>query len=176
MAEFQVSTAKAASEFEESYEDEQTIRGAIFTEPLSKVPRRPLVTVSPASTVAETIAAMNEKHSGVALVVFEGRLVGIFTERDVLTKVAAQNLPPTTLVREVMTADPDTLPPTAGIAYALRHMSVEGYRHIPIADESGRPIGVVAVRDIVNWMVSLFPQSVLNLPPTPKVPTSSDGG
>ena len=61
-------------------------------------------------------------------------------------------------------------------AYALRKMSEEGYRHIPIVDAQSRVMGVVAVRDIVRWLVDLFPEAV-NLPPDPALEArSTDGG
>jgi hypothetical protein len=57
-------------------------------------------------------------------------------------------------------------------------MSVGGYRNIPIVDENGRPICVVAMKDIVEFIVDLFPEGVLNLPPDPKhaIPQTTDGG
>jgi CBS domain-containing protein len=176
MSQFQVGSEPHLSEFEESYDDEKQIRGAIFTEPLSKVPQRPLVTVPITATVLQAIQAMNEKHVGCALVVRDGKLAGIFTERDVLTRVAGKTLALDTPVNKVMTADPDTLPDSASIAYVLRHMSVEGYRHVPLVDAQQKPTGVVSVRDIVAWICDLFPASVLNIPPQPGTPHTLDGG
>ena len=166
----------AASEFEESYTDRREIRGAIFSESLGKVPRRPMLVVPATASVAEAMRLMNDAHVGCAIIVREGKLAGIFTERDVLRRVAGQIDPGHTTVDKVMTVDPDTLPASASIAYALNKMSVEGYRHIPLVDGEKRPVGVVAVRDIVAWMCSLFPSSVLNLPPEPGYPKTVDGG
>jgi CBS domain-containing protein len=173
---FQVTSDPHVSEFDEAYDDEKQIRGAIFSEPLSKVPRRALVTVPIGATVFQAVQAMNEKHVGCALVVREGKLAGIFTERDVLTRVMGKSLPLDSPVKNVMTEDPDTLPDSASIAYALRHMSVEGYRHVPLVDGNRRPTGVVSVRDIVAWVCELFPASVLNIPPRPDAPKTTDGG
>jgi CBS domain-containing protein len=120
---------------------------------------------------------MNGGHVGCALVVRDGKLVGIFTERDVLRKVAGAKLDLTaTPVEQVMTPNPDTLPATASIAFALREMSVEGYRHIPLVNADGSPEGVVSVRDIVTWLVEFLPATVLNLPPSPAISTTLDGG
>lgn len=170
------------SEFDESYDDwreeaSSTFTSATLSEPLGSVTRRALVTVETTATIAETIHAMNESHVGAALIVQNGRLTGIFTERDVLTKVAAAHLDiDATPVTRVMTPDPETLPASASIAYAMHRMSVEGYRHVPLVDDEHRPLGVVAVRDIVAWMCELFPASILNLPPEPGYPKSVDGG
>jgi CBS domain-containing protein len=177
MAQFQVTAEPRVSEFAEAYDDdERQIRGAIFAEPLSKVPRRPLVIVPITATVGNAVSAMNDKHVGCALIVRDGRLAGIFTERDVLQKVLGKAIPLEAPVERAMTPNPVTLPDSASIAYALRHMSQEGYRHVPLVDGTGRPIGVVAVRDIVSWVCNLFPAAVLNIPPTPDVPKSMDGG
>lgn len=165
------------SEFEEAYHDKLEIRGAILGQPLGAVPRRPLITVEADTPLAEVIRILNEKHQGCALVVRDGRLAGIFTERDVLVRVVGRPLDlERTPVEKVMTANPDTLPESASIAFALRKMSQEGYRHVPLVDDEKRPVGVVAVRDIVAWMVELFPATVYNLPPEPGYPREADGG
>lgn len=165
-----------SSEFEESYEDDRDFPGEVFGEPLSKIPLRPLLLLKTTDLVADAIQAMNDRHIGVSLVVDAGgKLAGIFTERDVLRKVAWRELDLDTQVSSVMTPNPVTLPEHASIAYALQKMSVEGYRHIPLVSEDNRPLGVVGVRDIVRWLVELFPESLLNLPPEPINPRSADG-
>ncbi|HJZ88190.1 MAG TPA: CBS domain-containing protein [Polyangia bacterium] len=173
-----VREGEVKSEFDEAYDDDQgAIRGAIFAEPLGKVPRRPTVTVQITVSAGEAVRVMNQEHVGCALVLANAKLVGIFTERDVLTKLAGRGLDlERTPIEQVMTAAPDTLPASASIAYALRKMTLEGYRHIPIVNPDGTPAGVVAVRDIVAWMVELFPESIYNLPPEPGFPRNLDGG
>ena len=75
-----------------------------------------------------------------------------------------------------MTADPETLRPEDRIAWALKLMHVGGYRHVPLTDETGRPVGVISVKDIVDFIVDLFPAPVLNLPPDPRRTDYSEGG
>jgi CBS domain-containing protein len=171
------------SEWDEAYDDQKTftdghtISGFLFGEPLGNVPRRTLLVVQASDSVGQTIRAMNERHVGCALVIRDERLAGIFTERDVLTKVAASGLDhERTRVEQIMTADPATLPASAPIGFALRHMTDEGYRHIPLVDDQGRPLGVVAVRDIVAWLVEFLPTTIANLPPEPGVSHRLDGG
>ncbi len=67
-----------------------------------------------------------------------------------------------------MTRDPECLTLDDSLAYALHHMSVGGFRHIPLIDDRGRPTGVIAMRAIVDFMVDSFPREVLNLPPSPR--------
>ena len=69
-----------------------------------------------------------------------------------------------------MRADPDVLTPEAPMAYALNLMAVGGFRHVPLVDDRRRPVAVVSVRDIVNYLVEWFPDKVLNVPPRKKTP------
>ncbi len=137
--------------------------------PLSMLEPATPVTVEPQTSALEAVAIMQEQRLGCVLVVRGSKLKGIFTERDVLTRVAgagpdAGKAP----VRKLMTANPETLRPTDSIAYALNLMSLGGYRHIPVVDASGAPLGVVSVKDIIRYLVSFFPKSVLNLPTLPR--------
>jgi CBS domain-containing protein len=158
-----------SSEDREAYHDELTHdAGEALEHELGTVPRRPALIVEPADTVAEVIRRMNDQAVGCALVVDDGALVGIFTERDVLKKIATSTLDTRKVpVREVMTPEPDALPADASVAFALNRMSVEGYRHVPLLDQNGSPIGVVAMRDIICWLVDQHPDRVHNVPPAP---------
>ncbi len=121
---------------------------------------------------------MNENHTGCVLVQKGGKLVGIFTERDVLNKVFFREDSRTVAVEAVMTKSPETLEADETIAFALNKMSVGGYRHIPIVEPGGKPVGVLSVRDIVDFLVDMFPEDVLNLPPSldNAIARSRDGG
>lgn len=81
----------------------------------------------------------------------EGVLVGILTERDYLRKVVGvEGEYAYRPLREVMTPDPETLSPTDPIAVALQKMDVGGYRHLPVVEEDGRPVGIVSARDLIR--------------------------
>jgi CBS domain-containing protein len=72
-----------------------------------------------------------------------------------------------TKVEEVMTSNPEALQPDDVLAYALNYMRVGGYRHVPVVDEQERPVGVVSVKNVVDYLADYFPQDVLSLPPRP---------
>ena len=165
------------SEFDDAYDDQQRIRGAILETPISELPLRDPILISPTASVADAVKSMNDHHTGCVLVGHDGKLIGIFTERDVLTKDFFRVDSHTVAVESVMTRNPETLEPDNSIAFALNKMSVGGYRHIPIV-EGNKPIGVLSVRDVVDFLVDLFPEDVLNLPPTPNnaITNSIDGG
>jgi CBS domain-containing protein len=170
-------TSMNLSEFEDAYEDIARVRGAVLETPVSELMALTPIFVQADATVVSAVNAMNEHHTGCVLVEKGGQLVGIFTERDVLRRVVFREGNRGWKVASVMTADPETLPPTASIAYALNKMSVDGYRHIPIVDQGGKAIGVLSVKDIVRFVVEFFPEAVLNLPSDPDkaIPKTEDG-
>jgi CBS domain-containing protein len=120
--------------------------------------------VAPTQSVAEAAALMREKAVGCVLVCQERRIIGIFTERDLLRRVMARGKPLSAPVRESMTPDPVTVHPMDPIATAIRRMEEGGYRHLPVvADE--KPTGILSVKRIVHYLVEHFPATVYNLPP-----------
>jgi CBS domain-containing protein len=150
----------------------------LLREPLTELPIRPALVFSAGDTATDAMRAMQREHRGCVLVTHDGtmrsKLIGIFTERDVLFRIVDRGRNPATLpLGQVMTADPEVLPLRATVAYALNRMSLGGYRHVPVVDEEHRPRLVVAVRDIVEFLVQAFPHEVLNLPPesSPSPPT-----
>jgi len=132
------------------------------------------------ATVADAAQAMlARRQAGVLIVDAERRLVGIFTERDVLTRVVgARRDPARTPLGDVMTPDPEALTRHHRVAYALHCMSVAGYRTVPLVDAEGRPIGVITVTDVFRWLADLFPEEILNLPPGDRIknPEKIDAG
>ncbi|MDE0966056.1 MAG: CBS domain-containing protein, partial [Candidatus Latescibacteria bacterium] len=104
------------------------------------------------------ISLLQGKNVGCVLVTGEkGELVGIFTERDVLYRVAGliRNLGQIT-VESLMTHRPTALSLSAAIQHALHLMSIHGFRHVPLLDEGGRPVGFVSFRDIVRFIEKNF--------------------
>lgn len=113
--------------------------------------------VSPDDTVTRAIEIMRSRRSDCALVMEDGRLVGIFTERDFLFRVAAKKRDPNaTDMRSVMTADPDTLRARDNITYAINQMAVRGFRNIPIVDDSSRPTSILDIRQVIQHMSDVF--------------------
>jgi CBS domain-containing protein len=158
----------------------QEIRGALLNDQIAVLGPAEPVCLPESATVQEAIERMLERRqAGVLVVDAAGRLVGIFTERDVLTRVAGQGREARqTRLGSVMTRDPEALRPGDRVAYAVHCMSVAGYRTVPLVDGSGMPLGVVTVSDVIRWLAGLFPEAVLNLPPgdTLKRPHEMDAG
>jgi CBS domain-containing protein len=111
------------------------------------VRRNKLVSASETTTVTEAARLMKDARVGAILVLRKEKLVGIFTERDALTRVLAVGRDPLhTKLSQVMTAKPDSMAPDKPFGHALIMMHEHGYRHMPVV-ENGKPVGVVSMRD-----------------------------
>jgi signal-transduction protein with cAMP-binding, CBS, and nucleotidyltransferase domain len=102
------------------------------------------------SRTGDAVRLMHERGTDCVLVVEAGRLVGIFTDRDAVLKIAGRPLDARPLA-EVMTRDPVVLRHDDTVAVAINKMAVGGFRHIPIV-EDGRPTGIVSARDIFHHL------------------------
>jgi len=163
------------------YEDEAgiaSIDAKLLAEPIRSLHRRGgHIAIPPDTTIGEAARIMKTHRIGCVLVEAQGRLVGIFTERDILTKLVGTGYDPAAVrVDAVMTREVETLSPDDPIAFALQRMSIGGFRHVPLVDETGRPVGVLSVKDIVDYLAENFPREVLNIPPEPgKQPQIPEG-
>ena len=112
---------------------------------------RNLITAKGSDTVRTACRLMAEKRIGALLVVEHGHIAGIFTERDALNKVLAAALDPdATPLSAVMVRDPQTIRADKPLAYALHMMAEGGFRHVPVVDDAGRPVGMVSARDALG--------------------------
>ena len=123
-----------------------SFHGALLGTHLDELGAAPPTTVDAAADVAVAIDQMHADGIDCVLVTEAGRLVGIFTDRDAVLKVAGRP-PESREIRDVMTPDPVVLRHDDPIAVAIHKMAVGGFRHIPIVDD-GRPTGVVSARDV----------------------------
>jgi CBS domain-containing protein len=112
------------------------------------VKNQSLASLPPGASVRDAAKVMAERHIGAVLIAVDGQLQGIFTERDVLTRVVTPGLDPDdTALGGVMTPNPDTVAPDDTALSALQRMSGRGYRHLPVVKD-GRLIGIVSIRDL----------------------------
>lgn len=115
------------------------------------LPRKPIV-VEPTLSVREVLQLLVERSIGCVLIVDDGRLAGIFTERDAIVRIGATiEEVGERSVADFMTPNPETIDVDAQIAYALQKMDVGGYRHLPVMS-GGRVVGVVSIRDILQYL------------------------
>jgi CBS domain-containing protein len=125
----------------------------VFHEKIAVLEPKLSIQVSPDTVVGDVIQSMCENKTGAALIVQGDKLLGIFSERDAVRKVAKDyKVNAVKPVSEFMTANPSSLSIKHTIAYALNLMADGGYRHIPIIDDQNRPTGIISVRDIIRYM------------------------
>jgi CBS domain-containing protein len=148
----------------------------LIIESVSRLNPPPPVTAAPSLSASEAAALMRENHTGCVLVCDRGKLVGIFTERDLVLKVMAKGRPLTTPLKDCMSPDPATVQAKEPIGIALRKMQAGGYRHLPVVGEDGLPVGFITVNQIVHYIVEHFPASIYNLPPSQDlIPSAREG-
>jgi CBS domain-containing protein len=128
-----------------------TFRGQLLGEHLDALTIAPPALIDAGADVNDAIRRMHEGAVDCVLVTEGDRLVGIFTDRDAVLKVAGLERQPRP-IETLMTRDPVVLRHDETIAVAINKMAVGGFRHIPIV-EAGRPIGVVTARDIFRHLV-----------------------
>lgn len=113
-----------------------------------------LWSVRPDQTVLEAIALLAEKNIGAVPVVEEGKLLGMFSERDYTRKVILQGRASRdTKVGEIMSANVRTAAPSDNVENCLGIMTASRVRHLPVV-ENGELLGIVSIGDLVNWVIA----------------------
>jgi len=115
-------------------------------------PKTPIV-VNRDATVNEVLRLLVAKHIGCVFIVDDGRVTGVFSERDALMRLNVDDVGyGDRRISKFMTPCPQSLDDNARVAYAVRLMDQGGYRHVPIVDGDGKPTGVISVRDILTYL------------------------
>ncbi len=110
--------------------------------------------VPPGISVAEAVKEMNRQKIGCMLVMEGEKLVGIFTERDVLTRVVAADLDPKgTAVARVMTANVLTVGPETSVQQMMEIFTEKRCRHMPV-EKDQRIVGLISIGDVSRWVAS----------------------
>ena len=141
-------------------------RSLRVVEVLSLELESPLV-LDAALGTGEAIRAMRDSALGYALVALEGRLAGIFTERDVFLSVLGNEDILQQPVSALMSPEPVCVSGTDPVWRVVTLMHQGGYRQIPVVDGQHRVTGCVRHKDIAGYLVNHFADHVLNLPPDP---------
>jgi len=119
-------------------------------------PHRKPITIAPSTTIHDALQVLLVDNIGALLVVDDkGVLIGIFSERDLLKKVAGietafADLP----VSQFMSPKVETVSADDPLAFVLHKMDVGGYRHLPVVDH-GKPVDIVSVRDMLRYITKL---------------------
>lgn len=134
------------------------------------------VAVSPFTPLSQAIEAMKSDEGGCVIVSDDGRVAGIFTERDLLTRIVGQEVDLNSPISQWMHTQVVTLSLDATIGEAVKLMNEKGFRNIPLV-KKGELVGLISVFDIITYLAECYPKATMNLPPLPaQVMESVDGG
>ena len=135
------------------------------------------VCIEPSTPLFKAVQVMKQDEGGCAIVCAADRaVVGIFTERDLLTKIVGQEVDLSAPVSDWMSPVVATLTPEATIGDVVSIMNDKGYRNVPLV-KHGKLVGSVSVFDVIGYLAESYPQTTMNLPPNPdQVMESTDGG
>jgi len=150
-----------------------------INDPISKIglTKPPIVEVG--TSLSNALKLLQKEQKNCLLIVRDESLVGILTERDILLKVTGKGYDLAIVtVDEFMTNDPEYLNPEDPLAYALNKMHVGGFRHVPILNDLGAPIGLISISDIISTIADYFSREIINLPPLNRIVDSEmrEGG
>ncbi len=144
---------------------------------IHQILRPKLLLALPTITLQEALDLMRVEKSGYIVIADEhSKLVGMFTEREVLMKAMVQGASFSDPIRHFMRTDLHTLKKSDTVGDALIAMDKFGIRHVPLVDEYGQVNGILSIRTIVSFLAELFPKEVLNLPPRPQIHQTAEGG
>jgi CBS domain-containing protein len=144
----------------ENYEPNEysdALAEALGEETVASIRSKPYAEISPDKSVYNALQALAGLKVASLLVVENGKLVGVFTERDALERVASRyhevrHLP----VRDVMTANPVVVYETDPAGAALSAIAVAGYRHVPVLDIQDKVVGVISPHRVFEFLQERF--------------------
>jgi len=144
---------------------------------IEQIVNEKVVEASSSVSVEEAIQAMKEKRSGYVVLTENEKVVGIFTEVDLVQKLLARGLDPKKPVRDFMTPDPEVLTPKSSCGEAIDLMAEHSIYHLPLVDESKKLVGMLSVRTLIRFLSEYYPTEIFNLPPDPnQVSLTPEGG
>ena len=137
-----------------SYSD--PLEESLAEEPVSNIQHNPHASISPETLVEDAVRQLANQHVACLLVEENEKLVGVFTEREVLNKVALEKDVLKRPVRDIMTIDPIYVYADDPAASALSVMAGSGYRHVPIVDSDENVIGIVSPQRVTAFLSAHF--------------------
>jgi CBS domain-containing protein len=140
------------------------------------LPTDDYIAVSPFTPLAQAIEAMKGDEGGCVIISDDGRVAGIFTERDLLTRIVGQSVDLNSPISEWMQPAVETLSTHATVGDAVKLMNDRSFRNVPLV-KNGELVGSISVFDIITYLAECYPKATMNLPPVPaQVMDTVDGG
>jgi CBS domain-containing protein len=155
----------------------KTIEEILKQTKIYEILRPKLVMTLPATSLKESLELMQAEKAGYIVIADEhSKVVGMFTEREVLMNVMRPGVSMADPVSKYMRKDVHTLTKSDTVGAALEAMDRFSIRHVPLVDEFQQLCGILSIRTIVTFLAEFFPTEVFNLPPKPQVPRTVEGG
>lgn len=148
-----------------------------INEPIESMTYKEPISVSKDEKLNVVINLFKDNDVSSIFIVEKNELLGIFTERDIVRKIAGENVDISLeTIEAYMTKNPETLTVDQPIAYALNKMAAGGFRHVPLLNKEKKLMGCLSFRDIIEHLADFYSNEILNLPPTPEIKQSSREG
>ncbi|HLA42231.1 MAG TPA: CBS domain-containing protein [Aggregatilineales bacterium] len=153
-----------------------SIEKELKQEKIKHLDLREYTAVESGTTVQAVVDRMRRDRHNCALILKDNRLIGIFTERDVLNKVAMESDTWKKPIDEFMTPAPGTIDPDDTAENALQRMADGHFRNVPVVDSEGNIQGNVTHYAFIKFLADHFPQEIYNLPPDEGIHKNRYGG
>ena len=161
----------------ESETEDKIVKAIKLTDDIFSIGIKKAILKNEDATIESVIKSMQTSHSSCILIVKNNKITGIFTERDIVTKIVARNVDlKNDEICDYMTNNPETLQSDDSIAFALNKMVEGGFRHVPIVHSQSKDIFVISMQDIINSIGNYYFEDIINLPPKPLRSTSQREG
>ena len=147
-----------------------------FIERLTHLKQTDPVWATENTPYGQVLKVLQEKRIGSLMLCRDGKVTGIFTERDVMNKCLLEEIDPKLPISELMTHNPITISPESTIGDAIALMHRKRIRNLPMVDTEGRLVGLLTVGRLIRYLASVFPAEVMNLPPKPSQVTEEVEG
>lgn len=142
-----------------------------------EIVNRRLVQAGPDLPLQQAIELMQKHRSGYIVIAKDKKVVGIFTEIDVVQKIVENNIDWNRPVSDFMTKEPPILCMQDSVGQAIDVMGAKRLYHIPLVDEGQELVNVISVRTLIRFLAEFYPTEIYNLPPTPfQIMETQEGG
>lgn len=150
---------------------------ALFREKVGDLYTPHPVTVAADMAVRDVISLMQRHQIGAVLLEAQGRLAGIFSERDVVNRYLGLEIDPETPVNTLVSGTDVSVQPTDNLSRAIEVMAQHRLRHLPVCTDDKQIVGILSVRNIIDCLAEHYPMEVINQPPPSSThPRAAEGG
>jgi len=161
----------------ESESEDKIVKAIKLTDNIFSIGIKKAVLINEDASIGVVIKSMQTADSSCIVIIKNNKISGIFTERDIVTKIVAKNVDyKNEKICDYMTNNPEILQSNDSIASALNKMTDGGFRHVPIVHSKSKDIFIISMQDIINSIGNYYFNDIINLPPKPLRNTSQREG